>query len=700
MKKRYITYGVRLLSLLAAALLVLAGCADNTPTQQTTDPTTGDTTVTTGGTTTTTAASSDGTTDDTTLSEDTTTAVGETEDTTRETGTTTEFVGAKVPTVTTTTVSKATTTTVAADEAFTKPNSGAFTSKSKALKGKNGKLTGFKLLTAKLAAYNKVEFEMDLPKLPADANVYKEEDVDITAVFTSSTGKKLTVDAFYYEGQEFDAKTGYLRGPKEGVDPTFRLRVSPQGGGTWDFKVTLAVKGDVVDTLTGYINVAKDPNGSKILEVEPVRKQVFQTRSGKLTPLLGENICWPADNTIHIDFGIYVPTQMEYISEYGANYIRVWDYLDSGGSVKEKIFQMKQGGSAMFDKMFEKADETGVYIDFVLLQHGEISTMVDARWDASIWHTNQGGYLTDPVEFFTDEKTFEAFKCYCRYIVSRWGYSEYLMAWELFNEIDHTNAVRLQKYNEVRAWFQKAAGYLREVDTYKHMVSNSCGYPNNPLAIYSEFDFIFFHRYDYESMIEPLATLQKNTWNQHRVPVVLGETGIDGWRKAGLVSENVTPDLTMLHQTVWACIMGGGASSGLTWHWDQVDKHGGQWMYKVPAEMAAQIPYNDPNMFMANTTSLSPSNDQIGGMGYRGKNYAYLWFYDTKYTQLNLRETTFKGEDFTVRLNDGKYYVCWVDTWTGVSLKKETVTAKNGELKLDMPTWSKDVAVTVREINK
>ena len=141
--------------------------------------------------------------------------------------------------------------------------------------------------------------------------------------------------------------------------------------------------------------------------------------------------------------------------------------------------------------------------------------------------------------------------------------------------------------------------------------------------------------------------------------------------------------------------MGGSAGTAMNWWWEALDKVGGQWMYQVPSEIAKEIPWSDPNMFMVNTTSVSPSNKQIQAMGYRGQDYAYIWFYDGKFHVKNRVETTFKNETAKVKIDDGTYHVRWVNTWTGVSIKKEVLSTNDGYLQFELPEWSKDVVVAI-----
>lgn len=577
------------------------------------------------------------------------------------------------------------------DGEITKSDAGALSVKSAALSGKNGKITNFKVLTSQITAFEMLEFEFNVPNLPETLNVYKESDIDISISMTGSNGKTLYADAFYFEEYGF-TDAGQLN-KRTAKAPSFRLRVSPQGGGTWDFTVTAKIEGKTVDTLTGYVNVAKNKDGSALVKVEPVRKQNFITVSGDYYIPVGENIAWNEPIAQTTRFGQYIVNQMSTNAEYGANFTRIWDYLDSGSRIKSGVYSMSQASSAMWDNIFKSAEDMGMYICFVLTQHGETSqTGSDARFDASVWHQNKGGYITDCKEFFTDRKTIDAFKAYTRYIISRWGYSESLFTWELVNEIDLSGAGKAKMYEELRAWMKEITECIKGYDSYKHLVSSSVADYHNPLASYNIFDFVNFHYYNYNSLND-VTNFIKSTWQEYKRPVLVGEFGLQGQPRKAFGGG--TKDLTVIHQGNWVGVMGGAAGCGMNWWWGNLNDIGGQWCYQVVSEIANEIPWNDKNMFMVNTNTASPSNEQIEALGYRGKDYAYIWFYDNKYTYKNQEETELKNETASVMLEDGTYHVRWVNTWTGVSMKKEVLTTEDGYLNFTMPTWTKDVVVAI-----
>lgn len=663
MKNNYKNFVLRAICLAICVVLLLSGCKPATPDDSSSKPVSSSEITT----------SSDNASSDVSSQENTSSEVSSKPSSNKDTSSKTEL-----------------STNGVVDGEITKSDAGALNSKSAALKGKNGKLTNFKVLTSQITAFKMLEFEFNLP-IPEGLNVYKESDVDISIKMKGSNGKEILADAFYYEEYGM-TDAGQLNKPT-GKAPSFRFRVSPQGAGTWDFTVTATIKGKEVDSLSGYINVVKNANGSNLLKVEPIRKQNFITVSGDYYIPVGENIAWNEPITQTTRFGQYLVNQMGTIAEYGANFTRIWDYLDSGSRIKAGVYEMNQGSSKMWDYIFESAEDMGIYICFVLTQHGETSqTGSDARFDASVWHQNRGGYITDAKEFFTDRKTIDAFKAYVRYIVSRWGYSENIFTWELVNEIDLSSAGQAKMYEELRAWMKEITECVRGYDSYNHLVSTSVADFENPLASYNVFDFVNYHYYNYNDL-ETVASFIKATWQEYKRPVVIGEFGLQGQPRKAFGGG--TKELTVIHQGNWLGVMGGAAGTGMNWWWGNLNEIGGQWCYQIVSEISKEIPWNDKNMFMVNTNTTSPSNEQIEALGYRGKDYAYIWFYDNKFTYKNQEETTFKNETASVILNDGTYYVRWVNTWTGVSIKKEVITTEDGYLNFTMPTWSKDVVVAI-----
>jgi predicted dehydrogenase len=82
-----------------------------------------------------------------------------------------------------------------------------------------------------------------------------------------------------------------------------------------------------------------------------------------------------------------------------------------------------------------------------------------------------------------------------RYIIGRWGYSQNVLAWEFFNEID--NSYFLLNVNDVRSWHGAMSEWLHANDPYKHLVTTSLkgGSDDSLLWNLPHLDFACYHSY-------------------------------------------------------------------------------------------------------------------------------------------------------------------------------------------------------------
>lgn len=572
----------------------------------------------------------------------------------------------------------------------TKPDNGSLLYGKSVLNGAAKNIKSFKMLTPKPTSFSMVEMEMDVPSLSADINVYDEKDIDITGEFVSSTGKTITADAFYYKECDFLA-SGQLKGESD-KQPKFRIRISPKEEGTWDFKVTYKLKGKTLDTVSSYFNVAKNQNGSGLIGVEPNRKQNFITASGKPYVAIGENIAWGVPSNQSTMASKYVCQQMDNCAKYGGNYARIWLNCWGGLAIESKTdgpLKFKQTASAHWDKIFEKAEKLGAKISFCIYNHGQFQTSgSDAYFSNTPWST----FLSKPIEFFTNEDAIYIARQEMRYLVSRYGYSESILCWELFNEVDLVTGAKSNN-DSIREWYVSISKYLREIDPYRHLVSSSVSTYSSPLAILSCFDFINYHRYNYGALSN-LSDLIKETWVTYKRPVLISECGSVG-DEVELVGSYIPEDLSNFHRQNWVGLMGGSAGSAMSWWWEAVEERDAFWDYQILSEMAEHIPWTDQQLYMYRTDSANLSNSQIEALGYRGTQYAYLWFYDKKFTHMNRTTTDFEKVTAEVNLKDGTYHVRWINTWTGKSVKKEVLSTKDGILTFTMPKWQKDIAVAI-----
>lgn len=66
----------------------------------------------------------------------------------------------------------------------------------------------------------------------------------------------------------------------------------------------------------------------------------------------------------------------------------------------------------------------------------EIPSREGLDWRSNPYNAANGGPLTSPEQFFSNNEAEDYYKRKLRYIIARWGYSSDVLAWQLFNEID------------------------------------------------------------------------------------------------------------------------------------------------------------------------------------------------------------------------------------------------------------------------
>lgn len=564
----------------------------------------------------------------------------------------------------------------------------------------NEKIIDFKLITENPQKLNLTEFEFNIDELSSDLNVYKEQDVAVEMEIVSPKDETFKIDAFYFEEYAFNEDMelkAWGEGGRTEKAPCFRIRLNPKTAGVYNYKVTLKIKGELKDTINGSVEIADNDKQSRLASVEPKRRQVFTTPLGKPFAVIGENLSWNNPAKIKTQFGQYTANQMKLLAEHGGNYARIWDYVDTGSRIKKAVHQMNQDSSAMWDYIFESAEECGFYISFCLNPHGEVSTSIDRTFPSSIWCKENGGYIEDAADFFTNKETIEASKTHLRYVIARWGYTESILCWELFNEIDHSDALSKKgMINEVNAWLKDMADYIRAKDPYGHMVASSAGYPIVSFAISDTFDFVYYHLYNYLTLTQA-QRLCYSTWRGYNKPVVVGETGIDGPVKT-MNNQRIGEDLLELFQGNWAALMGSAAGTGMHWWWEEAETRKGYRSFDGVSKMAKHIPWDDPEMKNVTNETIECFNNRINALGYMGEDYACLWLYDNKLLPpARYERTSFPNERVCVPLKKGDYKVLWMNAETGEYIKEFTASAE-GSLTLDIPEWTKDIALIIKPL--
>jgi hypothetical protein len=429
--------------------------------------------------------------------------------------------------------------------------------------------------------YSRIEASFNLSGLATDPFNYEVTDVKVDILQPDST--TITLSAFFDGGI------------------TWRVRHMPTMSGTYSItnirlNGTTAAFSNLTPTnwvITGF------PAGSGYVQVDPSNPRRFLTSDGRRYFPVGENMAWssPSANALNI------------FPKMGAaheNWSRVWmtHFYDGNGlglnldwpKVNNTFGQFSLTVASNWDAIVSSADQAGIHFQMTLQHHGQYSTAVDPNWPQNPWNTANGGFLSNATNFFTDATARGLTKRKYHYIIARWGYSPAIMAWELFNEVQFTDAAgdgnaALGQWGLVQAWHNEMSQYIRTNDPYHHLITTSSAL-DEPL--WDKTDYYQHHEYPTD-LITGLRDAQDITALQPVAPDYAGECGI-----------NTTPHVG-ISPPIWAGIMSGQSGAAMPWYWDTIDPNNDYFLIKAAADFVTVSGLGDQDLLTKSSPTVTGS---------------------------------------------------------------------------------------------
>ena len=343
---------------------------------------------------------------------------------------------------------------------------------------------------------------------------------------------------------------------------TWRVRHTPTMAGIYSvLGVTLNGSPLSVASLqpTSW-TIAGPPTDAGFIRVDPSNPRRFITANGKRFFPRGEDVAW--------DAGSYYVTNIFWrMGAAHENWSRVWmDHWD-GKNLDWPAYgptlptgQLNLTVAQKWDGIVAAAEQAGVHFQMTLQHHGQYSTTVDPNWGQNPYDiTNNigstNGFLTSPVQFFTDATAKALTKRKLRYAVARWGYSTSVMAWELFNEVQFTDAAQTGQWGIIQSWHTNMALFLRSQDPYQHLITTSSDLTQ---PIWDQCDYYTHHDYPTD-VITGLRDAMDITASQPVKPDYGAECATNGVPRYGV------------NAPLWAGIMNGQSGAEMPWWWDSLD---------------------------------------------------------------------------------------------------------------------------------
>jgi Domain of unknown function (DUF5060) len=415
-------------------------------------------------------------------------------------------------------------------------------------------------ITAKISAqgtYPKIEASFNISSLATDPFDYTVTDVRVQILQPDAT--TVLLPAF------FDGGT------------TWRVRHTPTMAGTYSVSgVTLNGSPISVTGLTpSSWTVTGFPTSAGYVRVDQTNKRRFVTSNGRRFFPVGENMAWssPSANALNI------------FPKMGAaheNWSRVWmtHFYEGSGlglnldwpKVQNTFGQLSLPNAQHWDAIVAAADQAGIHFQMTLQHHGQYSSTnisnTDPNWEQNPYNTALGGFLSSATNFFTDATAKSLTKKKYRYIIARWGYSPGIMAWELFNEVQFTDAAAVNQWGNIEAWHNEMAQFIRSNDVYHHLITTS-SLLNEP--IWDQTDYYTHHDYPTD-LISGVQGAQDISGSQTPGPDYSAEVGI-----------NFTPHVG-ISPPIWAGIMSAQSGAAMPWYWDTIDPNNDYFLIQAAAD--------------------------------------------------------------------------------------------------------------------
>ncbi|GEM_PF-235777 len=420
-------------------------------------------------------------------------------------------------------------------------------------------------------AYPRLEASFGITNLATDPFDYTVTDVRVQ--ITQPDGTVLSLPAF------FDGGT------------TWRVRHAPVAAGRYSIS-GVALNGQPLSvnnlqpagwTVSGF---ATDPG---FVRVDPLNPRRFITSNGRRFFPHGENLAWDSG-------GHNVPDIMLKMGPAHENWGRVW--MEAFTSPSQNLDWPKVGGTfgqlslpvaQKWDGIVSAAEQSGVHFQMTLQHHGQYSTTVDPNWAQNPYNTANGGFLSSPVQFFTNSMAKALTKRKLRYAVARWGYSTSVIAWELFNEVQFTDAGQTGQWSLIQAWHDEMASFLRSQDAYQHLITTSSEL-NEPLWDQTD----YYQHHDYPSdLITGIRGAADISGSQTVGPDFSGECGIDTTPHVG-----ISPP-------IWSGLMAGQSGDAMPWYWDTIDANNDYPLFHAASDFITRCGMGDQDVLTQSTPQVT-----------------------------------------------------------------------------------------------
>lgn len=512
------------------------------------------------------------------------------------------------------------------------------------------------------------KFEISLNLKCEFNNPFDPDEIDISTVFTSPSGKQWTVYGFY------DYEFGML----------WKVRFSPNEKGTWQYRVKVRDKNGEASSENRAFKAVSSSRKGPIQIADNQRYLRYPDGS----TFFGVGF-WYNDAYAGYNSGRITEENLDRLKSLGVNFIST--YITPLETHASGLGRYDQNICGRLDQLLTMCEERDMLLSLNLWFHSYLSETVWGGGNVR-WYTNPYSQVTSAKDFYRSEQAWRLQEKLYRYFIARWGYSRALAIWFIVDEVNGTDGWVSGDSLMAATWGKKVHDYFKQHDPYNHLTTGTRsggikefwheGYQTFDLAareIYEAQGFPITKSASLDSAdIHPLRHSYNNyakeitkLWNGYEKPAIIGETGWDHT----FYEPGMPGYLALYHNALWVTMATGTAMSPFWWAFsDRMNDNIVTHQVRHLRRFTDDIPF-------AKLSNLSPFRiDIAGGDGFamRSDELIFGWVVNP--------ETDVAGDAVTLsQLKNGKYALRLYHTWRGEFLPEKEITVTNGKTTINLP---------------
>lgn len=526
--------------------------------------------------------------------------------------------------------------------------------------------------TQTVKKYEKFEVIPELKNVKFE-NPYDPADIDIYAMFTSPSRKKIKINGFYDNYQGADK---------------WKIRFSPRETGEYKYQIFVKDGSETGKSkVAAFTAIASEHHGW----IKPSEKNPHYFSHD--------------DGTSYYAVGVYSPwgnneKRFKTFADNNANLLAIWDityggFVNDVGLVENELGRYNQQKLGRIDSLLSILEKDNIKLMFAIWPHDLFSKTV---WAAQ-WKQNPYSKITEVENVYSDSLAWEYQKMKYRYMIARFANSPSWGIWELINEMNGTDGWAKGHHQEAYDWVKKCVKYFSENDPYNHPVtaSFSGGFEEYREPLYEITDIPNIHLYPAQgwklkypedtsrSDMYNFAWASRRFWDKFNKPAIFGEAGANlTYYKPKTKEYHIS-----YHNQIWASLTNGLA--GIPVWWDFPVLNAQDWL---------QIKYISAFVTDIDFANLPYKPVQANAEG------SDIFIMDSGDKAFGWARTFLSQNISNTKLTISKpgnrnYIITWFDTWTGNIIKSEKVNSANGVLELVVPAMADeklDIAFKISKI--